>query len=409
MGKKSINLIHVFLFLYLFFLSFFNYTPFYLASALILIVLTVLKIIKKRKVIITPYIYFELFFIFYNFMWVLLGLSINNISSLTAIKTLCLNIAINFAITNSIDNIEELKKVINWIIPIALFACAFIILYTKGAGIDGRLAHGVKRLFSDTTYKSMEVANWAIYASLLLLESFFNDKKIIKLIPLIFFFIIVVWSGSRKCLALYMLLFVMVYLSHIDKEKIIEVIRKFFKIIVIIIIFIICIFKVPILYNKVGHRIVGYFDNSESSAASRNTMRIVVKDYIKKRPLLGYGLDTFRNVSKYNTWSECNWLELTFSGGIFLTIIYYTYDIILIIKLLKLKNRDNIYKVLLYIVICQVVFDYTCMSYIGRFETFMITISSLAVYLEKSCNKNKTNKNIKESDKNEIVYSNCLR
>ena len=63
----------IFLFLYLFFLSFFNFTPFYLICAMMLILVTMIKIYKKKIFTMTKYFYYQLIFIGYNLIYVVIG------------------------------------------------------------------------------------------------------------------------------------------------------------------------------------------------------------------------------------------------------------------------------------------------------------------------------------------------
>ena len=144
---------YIFLFLYLFFLSFFNYTPFYLISAMLLVIFTFIKIISSdKKIKFTSYFWFQIFFIGYNIVYVLLGWSINSIHTVDAIKTVVLNLLINLAIMNTINSQDDIKKVLDWFVPITVFASIYVILYTRGAGADGRIAQGVIRPFSSTPY-----------------------------------------------------------------------------------------------------------------------------------------------------------------------------------------------------------------------------------------------------------------
>lgn len=386
MKKFSINkLQNVFLFLYLFFLSFLNFTPFYLISAILLICITFLKIIRNRKIILTKYFYFELFFIVYNVIYYILGWSINAEHTLNAIRTLILNLSINLAIMNSIEKKEDIIEILKWFIPIAVFSCIFVILYTGGKGSNGRLAHGYPRPFDDTSYTSMEFASWALYAGVFaLFSSFKKEGKNKYIIPMIIYWVVIIWSGSRKCIVFGIILQLSVYLFCKGNKKNLKIfLKKAFMILVVLCISVVVIMKNSTIYNIVGYRFIGYLNKTESSAVTRDDMKKTAISYIKLKPIKGYGLNTFRDISKYKTWSESNYLELAFGNGIFITIIYYIFLIYIIISLMKNYENDKINIIFAIILIMIILFDSVSMSYQGRLETFLITISSMILYFDK--------------------------
>ena len=375
MKKIFTDLQTFFLFLYLFFLSFFNYTPFYLISGILLIIVTFLIVVHRKKVILTQYFWFELFFIGYNLMYALMGLSINYSHTMSALKTVVLNLVINLAIMNTITKKEDIREILNWFVPITLFACFYIVIYTGGTGNNGRLAQGVSRPFSTTPYTSMNFASWALYASVIATINYFekNEKK--NLFYIIIFWIVIIWAGSRKWIAAGILLESATYLLYSSKKiNWNKFVSNIFKISIVLCILMILLFKNSTLYNIAGYRFVGYINRTESSAISRDTM---------KRIAIEYGLNTFRDVSIYHNWSESNYLELAFGNGIWMAVLYYLFLLIVANNLYKLRKKDKFNLILMMIIMMFIIFDTVSMSYSDRLSTFFITISSMAVFLNK--------------------------
>ena len=394
MKKFSLKKIQeVLLFLYMFFLSFLNFTPFYLISAILLVIVTVLKITKNKKIVLTKYFYFEIFFIIYNFFYCIAGWSINKEHTLEMLRTLVLNLAINTAIMNTIDSKKDINKIMKWMIPISAFACIFIIIYTGGSGNGGRLAHGVARPFGKTRYTSMEFASWAIYAGTIALLGYLKTRKKEYLIVLPLFWIVIIWCGSRKWIVFGILLQFFIYIFNTDKIKAVQFIKKLFIITAIAGFMIVIILKNQTLYNIVGYRFIGYLNKTESSAISRDKLKKTAIKYIKQNPIKGYGLNTFKDISKYKNWSESNYLELAFGGGILLPIIYYSFLIYISFLLFKIRNKNISNKLLMFIMIMLIFSDVVSMSYQGRLESFMITLSSIAIYLDKKNRRDNINEN----------------
>lgn len=373
------------LILYLFFLSFFNFTPFYLISAIFLIFFTGILIFKRKKIIITSYIYYEIFFIVYNVIYLVFNITKAPDCTIAAVKTLCLNLVINLAIINTIQSKAHLDKILKCFVPIAAFACIFIIIYTRGAGSEGRLAHGYPRLFSDTNYTSMEVASWALYASVFAIINFYNENKKRWLIALPLFWTVIVWSGSRKCLILSIILQVIAYITFNPNKDYRKIFLRGIGVCMVCILLVFAIIKVPVLYNKVGNRIVGYINGTESSANGREAKAKLAKQMIKNKPLTGYGLATFRKVNGhgFKTWTENNYLELAVSGGVILPITYYLYLVFLLTRLAKIRNKVAIEKIMMIIIICIMIFDIMTVSYLGRLESFFIALGSWIVMYNK--------------------------
>ena len=164
------------------------------------------------------------------------------------------------------------------------------------------------------------------------------------------------------------------------------------KVCIVLVIIVFTIMKNQTLYNIIGYRFVGFLDGTESSAAAREYYSDLAIEYIKKKPFKGYGINTFREINIFGNWTESNYLELAFGGGIQLAVYYYGYLLFLVYKLFKLRKKDKIYGIFMLILLLIVSADIVSMSYLGRLEALIITISSVLCEVVR--------KELKESEKN---------
>lgn len=371
-------------FLYLFTLSFLNFTIFYQFFALVLILLSFIKCLVNLKFKYSAYFIVQIIFIVYIFLYIPLNITINQTSTFSSIKTLCFNFLINLSLFNLIESKENLLKVLKMFIPIAIFSGLFIIIYSHGSGMDGRLGHGIIRPFADLTqtYTSMEFASWSTFASAICLFFFLTEKKKLYLLPMIFYWVIILWAGSRKWfLFAFLLHFLMIMILGSKKNfktkiKILGISALALMVLAVLVL------NVPFLYEAIGSRIINFFNGSDSSANSREDMFSTALLYIGQKPWVGYGFNTFRDISIYKTWSESNYIELLFGGGIPLFIVYYGFVVFLFINLVRKRHESNIYILFAAIVFLVFITDFVSVTYQDRLTTFFISIGSLLI-----CNK----------------------
>lgn len=139
----------------------------------------------------------------------------------------------------------------------------------------------------------------------------------------------------------------------------------------------IAIFKIPLLYNIMGYRILdvlnelGLAPNAvlpESAIIDRSTIKRIemMKDawgmFIQK-PLFGWGWNAFAALAGYGYYCHNNYLEILVSMGVFGFVIYYIMPAFLVIKSIKQSNKNK---------------RFLCISLI--FSMFFLDISSITIY-----------------------------
>lgn len=372
-------------FLYLFFLSFLNFTIFYQVAALIMIVTSIYKCLTTLQLKSSPYFIFQLVFIVYIAAYIPLGLTINVNSTISAIKTIGFNLLINFALFNLIDSKENLFRILKMFIPIAIFSGIYIIIISGGGGIDGRLGHGITRPFADAsqTYTSMEFASWSLYAATFCLFFYLTEKKKVYLIPIPFYWVIILWAGSRKWALFGIIIYIFVFVFCDERKNLRQKMHRLFAILLFLLFLFMLMINVPMFYETIGSRIVGFFNGTESSASTRQIMLETAFNYISKNPFFGYGFNTFRNISIFETWSECNYTELLFGGGIPLFILFYGYEIGLAKTLFIHRKENKLFVLFLGIILMLISSDYISVSYQDRLASLIITLCSFSVFQYK--------------------------
>jgi len=135
------------------------------------------------------------------------------------------------------------------------------------------------------------------------------------------------------------------------------------------------IMKIPVLYDAIGERFEQLFvvlTGGTSSVHSDSVRELMVKIAIEQwtyRPLLGYGLDTFkyynRTVTGHFYYAHNNYAELLYDLGLVGFLLYYVFVAYLLVRLLKqLKSSNKMYAGLgIGLILEMLVFDIGGVSY----------------------------------------------
>lgn len=114
---------------------------------------------------------------------------------------------------------------------------------------------------------------------------------------------------------------------------------------------------------------------------------------IKKRPWLGYGLNSFRYMDARELYSHNNYVELLFSGGIPMLAVYYLMHLWMLIKSLKLmfiKNKPAMDVAVFCVLVMMLVNDIGMVSYYSKY--FITLQMFMFVYIEARTKAEKAKK-----------------
>src|SRR5699024_4797033 len=195
----------------------------------------------------------------------------------------------------------------------------------------------------------------------------FKVKKLIYMLSMLLFIIVIVFTGSRKALFIFVFSIGLFSLLYKDKNKFTK--QGFIGLVLILVGYI--SLNNPFLYNVLGSRIEGLFasftDDGKVDERTSRRMHIVNSglNIFKEKPLFGYGIDSFRQlyfnyVGDYR-YSHNNYVELLVSVGVFGTVIYY-FGLLSVLK--KSFNKTNPYLIFPFVVIATIlIIDYGLVSY----------------------------------------------
>ena len=171
-----------------------------------------------------------------------------------------------------------------------------------------------------------------------------------------------------------------------------EVIRNLFISGIILLILLFLIFKVDILYNSIGIRVIQmlsyFFDTKigvDPSTVSRMNFLKDSWDVFLKNPILGIGIGGYKYVNNYEfVWAENTVLELLADVGIVGTCIYYYLHFEILKSVIKrIKKRNDFDVQIIVIFVCLIFIDLTMVSYYNYVLQFYLAFIYSENYIAK--------------------------
>lgn len=362
--------------IFLFSLLFWDYTIVYRAILVVLGALTLLLILSRRRIVISPVFIGYSIFTFFCLMHTLLGFSVAPDNSMAYCKTLLMNDAIVLILTNIILSRKDIFLMIKTFIISSLIGTIYIFIYNIGSGSFSTVIPYL--FFSSNYYSHNDIPLLATISVALILYLYQTDKeknkKYLFILPL--FVLLIPISGARKSFIFLLFIFFYFYVFFSKKRKLGSIFIRTFIILSVITGVVILCFTNDVLYEYIGSRFEGAINGligeefTEGSAESRSIMIELALELISKKPLLGHGINSFpyyhSMIGGEGTWSHNNYLELFVSGGVFLPIIYYSLHLYFAGSLIKQKssNEKKLF-VLILLYIC-LIHDNLSVSYLHR-------------------------------------------
>jgi len=225
------------------------------------------------------------------------------------------------------------------------------------------------------------------YASISAIYLSITLRKYKYLFPLPLFITLILLTGSRKSLFAVGIAIILIMLLYSKDIK-----KLFSRLIIasgILYGMYFLIMTIPTLYKIIGRRVesIGIFNGTlDASMVTRTTMLQEGFDLFLEKPIVGYGLENYRLLSIYETYSHSNYIELLTSVGIIGTLIYYSLLIYLLTSSLigRLKG-DLRFNIIIIFLITILLMDATLVSYKHLITQVIIAIStSYFIYLKKT-------------------------
>jgi len=224
------------------------------------------------------------------------------------------------------------------------------------------------------------------YASISAIYLSVTLRKYKYLFPLPLFITLILLTGSRKSLfavGIAIILLILLYSRDIKK--------LFSRLIIISGILYgmyFLIMTIPTLYQITGRRVesIGIFNGTlDASMVTRTTMLQEGFDLFLKKPIVGYGLENYRLLSIYETYSHSNYIELLTSVGIIGTLIYYSLLIYLLTSSIMERLKGDLrFNIIIIFLITILLMDTALVSYKHLITQVIIAIATCYfIYLKK--------------------------
>lgn len=221
------------------------------------------------------------------------------------------------------------------------------------------------------------------------------------------FLLVVLFSGSRKSIALVLLgilgYFIFSKPYHMAGKQKIKRLIILVAVCLIIVFIVYLSFNNEMLYNVIGKRLESMLGGSETDASinERNLFISFAITLFKAHPVLGYGGNNFKKYMyeinySHRTYSHNNFWEILSTLGIIGFLIYYWFIFALVFRYivtLRTVKDNNIKKVLslfFIILMLEVVLSWWNVNYMGEFIhiIFALIYFGLDIYKKNNASSN---------------------
>lgn len=336
--------------------------------------LLILLLPKLKKIKINIFLGWSIIYILFLLFSTIYSIDPGN----SLIKTFQILKSLIFAniLINSISTKKEIEKIYQYFI-ISGFVLITRILFIFPIGELGRERIHIPGLFNanDIGFKLSISLLFVLYFVFLK-----KKKSIYFILELVILYIFIIFTGSRTAFLFGSLEIILLALLSVRNKA--KLLLRTFIFFLFFILFYDEIINRPIIYDILGKRIESLFNVFMGKGEIDNSSLIrinMIKDginYFFEKPFLGYGIDSYRYMSYYETYSHNNYIELLVSLGVFGTILYYfIYGYIFIkgiVEFFKRRKEMLIFSVLIFITL---IVDLGTVSYYERYNIFILAFS----------------------------------
>lgn len=210
-------------------------------------------------------------------------------------------------------------------------------------------------------------------------------------------------SGGRKTMIAVMVCAV-VFILFSSNEKKTPFVRNALICLIIILITYWAVINIPILYDSIGNRFESLFNSilgiegevdSVASDKVRARMIEIGLEGWTRAPLFGHGLDTFKYFNRETTghfyYAHNNYVELLYDLGLVGFVLYYSFVVYLIKKLMKIPREYLSYKMLgLGLIVELFVYDLGGISFYQAFSICILAVVfAIIVIVDRKITKEK--------------------
>lgn len=213
----------------------------------------------------------------------------------------------------------------------------------------------------------------------LMLNAVSTKKNIVQIITIGCFLLFSILAASKKSL---IIIFVGFFVMNIvTKCNTYEITKKIIVVCFVFIVVFLLITYTSLLESSIAHRVIGFFDflkgeSGDASTSERAELISMALNGFFEYPIFGQGINSFANIINYKgtgIYSHCNYAELLFGVGLVGCVTYYSIFIYLMLILMRIRNQDKYWPLIVAFVLVIPLIDVGVVSYGDEFIQFLIS------------------------------------
>lgn len=358
------------------------------------ILMSVFYILLKKKITVT---YYNIAIWIYGSVLMLSFFHTPNLNNgITTLYWYFTCAVLTFFVVNYLDNEQKIHLVVNAYIVagVVLAIFIFIIYGIQVFDLVANSTHGMRigGIIGNENGIGLTLSNSVIFAIYMIL---FNSKTYIKkfyyLFCILLCFPFALLSGSKKALFLVVIGVVLLILfKSIDKNNLLK--RMKYIILGTVLIYL-CYWMITNIdvFHYLNVRIQEMLStlNGERTSNTDLTRLYMINagfNEFSKKPILGNGVAYSRYI--FGTYSHNNYIEVLMNTGLVGLFTYYSFYIISLVRLLKMKFKNKSFKKLaLLIIIASIFLELGLVLYYSRYYQILFALISAYICINKSNSK----------------------
>ncbi len=273
----------------------------------------------------------------------------------------------------SLSVIVKEKKQLHLFFIMTIIGAVILMLYLILTGQINLEEETAGRFGGQLTGNSNIFAAMYMIASIVTIYFLITEKQWWKRVCLILIIILdiyaLVLAGGRKYFLVFAIYVYVLLLQRADKKNRKHFFKYTFVFIAAILLLYYLILNVPFLYETVGYRFEGFVEytlgetNDSVGVEKRGDMIRRALELWKEKPILGHGLNAFKNIGGYGYYSHNNYVELLCNHGIVGFCVYYGMYSSIFFKLLKIKSNSSLKKMFIALIFAILFFSMGAITY----------------------------------------------
>ncbi|MFM0779358.1 O-antigen ligase family protein [Streptococcus suis] len=302
------------------------------------------------------------------------------------------NITMIFFMIGLTRLVNYLLKYLDLVVQYGVLLCTPVIFLKEIDIIQSRWrdflnAHSGYRLGVSSNINPNSIAWLYGFFAMLTLYFLLKSKKIRYVFLFVVELVCILFTGSKTGLLTAFIPVIFAFFKSLRKAKISNVI-------VILLVGFIFWYEVqnnPVLYTLIGKRLnsflglfgIGTVPVDAGSTLKRIHMIEFAENMIWEKPILGWGIGAFAQISGFGVYSHNNFIESLVSGGIVFSAAYYFIYVLLSLQLFSLPKCEE-KEVAILLIVSNLLIDFSTVTFYGQLLPYfkIIIIAMLLYYIQ---------------------------